>query len=130
MTKSVNGYKPLDTEPGDFHHIVGIEGTGANDPTKLVGRTVNVTRNAAVGKYRYTWPTAPGGVLVDFKASFQATTPSDVKGYTAVAGDFVAPTATASAYIDVWVFDSTFALDDLEAGWKLRCEFTFKTVDA
>jgi hypothetical protein len=117
------------TEPGTVHHFVGIEGTGAADPTELVGRTVAVTRNGAVGKYRVTWAKGPGQ-LVDAKASFQASTPSDVAGYTAAFGDFVPPTDTAQAYIDVWVYDATPALDDLEDNWKLRLDFVFKTVDA
>jgi hypothetical protein len=49
-----------------------------------------------------------------------------VAGYSVAFGDY----NVASKYIDVWVYDAANALDDLEAGWKLRLEFTFKTVDA
>lgn len=112
-----------DTEPAAFHHIVRIEGAGAADPVKLVGRTVTVTRLAAVGKYRVQWGEGPGTFVAAGKPSFQATTPSDVKGYSAVVGDY----DVDNKRIDVWVFDAAGNLDDLEATWKLALDFTFKT---
>jgi hypothetical protein len=125
MTYSINGWQAKDTEPGTYHYLVGFEGTGANNPTRLIGRGITITRQAAVGKYRVTFADGPG-TFVDAKYAFQATTPSDVAGYSVAFGDY----NVASKYIDVWVYDGANALDDLEAGWKLRLEFTFKTVDA
>ena len=125
MTYSINGYLPKDTEPGTFHYIVGFEGTGAANPTRLVGRGITITRQAAVGKYRVTFGDGPG-TFVDGKFAFQATTPSDVAGYSVAFGDF----NVAGKYIDVWVYDASNTLDDLEAGWKLRLELVFKTVKA
>ena len=124
MTTSINGYRPLDTEPGVFHHLVRVLGVGAGDPTKQVGRGITVTRVAA-GKLRYTWADGPGAYL-GFNFSFQATTQSDLKGYTVVAGEY----DTTNKRIDLWVYDSTFTLADLAALQKLFVDFAFKTVDA
>lgn len=103
--------------------VVVVEGAGAADPTLLVGAGLTVTRLSAVGKLRVTWNDSPGKTLVGFKWGLQATTPSNVAGYTAVVGDYDA----SGPSIDVWVYNaaSPVALDDLESGWKLHLEFAF-----
>lgn len=115
---------PLHTsEPEEHVTRVRITGAGAANPTNSLARGVTVTRVSAVGKYRITWADAQGD-FTGASFAFQATTPSDLKGYTVVFGDYSSTALT----LDFWVYDSAGNLDDLEAGWKLNLAISFKRV--
>jgi hypothetical protein len=47
-------------------------------------------------------------------------------GHTVVADTFVDATATADAYLDVVLYDSAFAVDDLEADEYVSLTIQFK----
>lgn len=104
----------------------GITGTGAAHPTKRYGDGIAVTRTAA-GVFRFTFVSHPG-YFRGFKPGLGAATPSDVKGHTVTRGEFVAATATASAYIELSLWSSTFAADELNALEYLDVVFVFSEI--
>lgn len=107
---------------------VRILGTGAADPTKQIGRGVSVTRTAE-GVYKFTFANNPG-TFVNFYPGLGAATPSAVKGHTVTRDTPVAATATTNAYIELSVWDSTFAADDLDATEYLDVTFVYSTNSA
>lgn len=117
-------FEPMSTERKLVSTRIRIQGAGTSDPTELLGVGVAVTRVSAVGKYRVTWTDNPGTFAGVGGVSFQATTPSDLAGYSVAFGDY---TASGSSYtLDFWVYDASNTLDDLESGWKLTFDADFK----
>jgi hypothetical protein len=109
--------------PGGRRYSVGITGAATADPTKRYGDGVAVTRTAE-GVLKFTFKSHPG-YFKGFRWGLGADTPGDVKGHTVTRDTFVAATASADAYIELSVWDSTFAADDLEATEYLDVEFEF-----
>lgn len=107
----------------DRRYLVGITGTGAADPTKRYGDGITVTRTA-VGVFKFAFASHPG-YFKGFACGLRATTPGDVKGHTVTGGDFTAATATASAFISLSLWSSTFAADELNALEFLDVQFMF-----
>ncbi len=108
----------------DRRYLAGITGTGAADPTKRFGDGITVTRTAS-GVYKFAFASHPGYFKgADVKA-LRADTPANVKGHTVVAGAFTAATSSASAYIELSLFNASDAADDLQALEYLEVEFAF-----
>lgn len=100
-------------------HIVRVVG-GATAATEVAGSEgVTITRTGA-GRFTITWsqPHDPG-VFIGGTATFQATTPGDVKSYVAVLGPY------ASRSIAVNMYESG-TLTDLAALEWITCELTFQ----
>ena len=110
--------------PEERLYRVGITGTGAADPTKRAGPGVTVTRTAT-GVYRFTFAKNPGTFVGIAGHGFGADTPSGVKGYTISRDTPEAATSSASAYIDVSVWNSSFAAANLEALQYLDITFAY-----
>jgi len=89
-------------------------GTGAANPTKRYGQGITFTRTAS-GVYRATFAEHPGAFVKIGGYAFGADTPSAVKGYTLTRGVFVAPTSSALGYLEMSVWNSSFAAADLAA---------------
>ncbi len=96
---------------------VRLLGTGAAVPTKVLG--ANVTPSyIGVGQIRLTFNNNPGIWCGPTGAPCrQATTPGDVKGHDYVFGAFTAATATADAYVDLYVYDGGVAHDLAALEW-------------
>ena len=110
------------TEPEAVLRLVSILGTGAADPTEVLGPGVTVTW-VSTGRYRFVWAENPGTWVGMFAPGFTATTPADLDGFTAVAGVYSASTFT----VDVYIYSDTPALANLAAlNWALLT-FVFKT---
>jgi hypothetical protein len=98
-----------------------ILGTGAASPTKQEGQGMTVTW-ISTGLYEVAFTgdspfqfvgwTGPGWI---------ATTPGDLKGYTAVCGDY----NTTTKKIRVSIYNSSFALADLAATQRMSTTFKF-----
>ena len=117
---SLDAFPERATQPDVVRNLVRILGTGAANPTKVFGAGVTVTR-VSDGRYRFVWGDAPGE-YIGMVPGFQATTPADVDGFTAVAGEYSASTKT----VDVYVYDDTPALANLAALNWLTLDFIFK----
>lgn len=117
-------FPPKSTIQDERHYRIRLLGTGAADPTVQFG-PVTVTHQAT-GVYRITFPKNPGTFigLVGMPA-FGAETPGDVKGQTCTRDTWTAPTASASGYLDVSVWSSAFAADDLQATEYLDLTIAF-----
>ena len=109
--------------PEERLHRVRILGTGAAAPTLQAGNGITVTRTSE-GLIKFTFAKNPG-TFVGFSANFGAATPADVKGHTATRDTMVNTTSSADAYIEVAMYDSVFAVDDLEANEYLDLTFVF-----
>ncbi len=119
---SFDAYPARDTEQDVRHHLVQLLGTGASAPTKVIGKGITVSYTAA-GRYLLTWASNPGEFL-GFTWGLQATTQADVKGHTVTAGAYPATASTFTLEIDLW--DSAFAAEDLEALEWLFLDIAFK----
>lgn len=106
--------------------FVRLLGTGAAAPTKEFGPGITVTRTSE-GLLKFTWTENPGEFVGIAGYAFGDTTPADVKGHTIARDTYSEATSTADAYIEVAMYDSTFAVDDLEATEYLDICFAFKT---
>jgi hypothetical protein len=106
-------------------HRIRVLGTGAADPTKQVGVECTVVRRAT-GVYRITFTKTPGTFVMVGGYMFSATTPADVKGQTLTAGDYTKATATAHGFIEISIWSSTFAADDLQATEHLDLSLVFR----
>jgi hypothetical protein len=114
-------WKVRSTEPEQDETVIGITGTGADDPTKRVGRGVTITW-VSTGRYRITWASAPGIFEAVLGPVFGADTASDVKGYTLTRGAY----SSAARTLDLYVWDSTFTAADLAAAQYLDLTVRFK----
>ena len=108
-----------DSEPDTRSFTVRFTGAGPANPTKSLGRGVTVTW-ISTGLYELTWAEPPG-VYKTYEPSWQATTPSDLAGYTVVAGDFNATTRK----LRLSVTNAANALADLTATQKLNLRVHF-----
>lgn len=104
---------------------VVILGTGAADPTLVTGTEVTVTHQAT-GVYRLTFTGGPGTFVGVRGYVFGAETPSAVKGYTLTRDTFTAATSTAHGFLDVSVWNSSFAAADLAATQYLDLALVFQ----
>jgi ribose 5-phosphate isomerase RpiB len=105
-------------------HVVTMVGTGAAAPTKVFGNGVTITRTGA-GDYRLTWAENPG-VYVATVHSLRAATESDNKGHTLVMGSW----STSAWTLDLTLWDSAFAAEDLEANEWIELVVFFKPTSA
>jgi hypothetical protein len=101
-----------------------ILGTGAADPTKEAGPGLTVTRSAE-GVLKVAFAQNPGTFVGIRGYAFGAATPSAVKGHTMTRDTYTAPASGVGGYIEISVWDSTFAADDLEATEYLDVTFAF-----
>lgn len=113
--------------PGERLYVLRLLGTGAADPTVEIGQGVTVTRTAT-GVYRVTFNEGPGTFVGIRGYTFGAATPADVKGQTLTRGTLVAATATADAYLELSVWSSTFAADNLQTTEYLDVTIAFSVV--
>lgn len=97
-------------------------GTG-NMTVQEGGIEVSAVTREALGKYRFKFKSKRLYLIGLTSVGFKATTPADLKGYTAVAEAIV--TTGDPFYVEVTVYDSTFTAADLSATaqWGV---FTFK----
>ncbi len=94
---------------------VRMVGTGASAPTEVLGVNVAITY-IGVGQYRLTFASNPGiWCGPKGKPAIDATTPGDVKNYDAIFGAFTAATATADAYVDLYLYTEGGVAHDLAA---------------
>lgn len=98
-------------------------GTGAANPTVEFGREVTVVRQSA-GLLRITFA-SPGTFIAIRGYVFGAATPGDVKGQTLTRKTYTAATSTAAGFLDVAIWSSTFAADDLQATEYLDLALVF-----
>jgi hypothetical protein len=110
--------------PDERLYVIRLLGTGAADPTVEIGAGVTAPRQAT-GVYRVTIPKNPGTFIGVRGYVFGAATPGDVKGQTLTRDTWTAPTASASGYLDIAVWSSTFAADDLQATEYLDLTIAF-----
>lgn len=111
--------------PGESILRVRLLGTGAADPTVVIGQRVTVTLTAT-GVYKFTFAEGLGTFVgLAGAPALSATTPGDVKGQTVTAGAYTAPTATALGFISLSVWSSAFAADNLQATENLDVGFIF-----
>jgi hypothetical protein len=108
---------------GRRYHV-GITGTGASAPTKRFGDGITVTRTAE-GVLKFSFASHPGYFKGFRPGVLRADTPGDVKGHTITAGAYVPPAAGVAGYVELSLWDSTFAADDLDATEYLEGEFVF-----
>lgn len=117
---------PIRASERDLNVIhVRLLGTGAAVPTKVRGTNVTMSY-IGVGQYRLTFNDNPGIWCGPAGAPCrQATTPGDVKGHDYVFGAFTDATATADAYVDLYVYDGGAAHDLAALEW-VSFDLTFK----
>lgn len=108
------------TQPEFIDHVVRITGAGAANPTKNFGDGLAVTW-ISTGLYELTWGESPGTFL-GILPGFQATTASQLAGYTVTAGDYDASTRK----LRVSVTNGSNALADLTSTQKLMLSVRFK----
>lgn len=97
-------------------------GTGASAPTKEIGDGLSVTRTAA-GVYKLTFAGFIPFAFVGFHYGLGAATPADVKGHTVTRAVPVVSSGVASIEVSLW--NSTFAADDLQATEYMDLTFVF-----
>ena len=117
---SLEAYPQRASEPETYEHILTFTGAGSSNPTVNFGKGLTVARTSQ-GVYTITFVDFPGN-LCGFGASFQATTISDLKGYTCVIGRF---DATGKILI-INITDSSQALQDLTSTRTISLSITFK----
>lgn len=109
------GFSPSRTSVNNERvHQFRLLGTGAADPTiELAPSGATVTRQAT-GVFRITMPSGSGTFVGVRGYMLGAATPGDVKGQTVTRDTYTAPTATALGFLDIALWSSTFAADDLQ----------------
>lgn len=110
------------SEPEVYLTWVRMVGTGASVPTEVLGAGVTITRTD-VGRYLLTWLDNPG-TFAGFTWGLNATTQGDIKGHTVTASVYPLTASTYTLEIDLW--DSAFAAEDLEALEWLTLAIAFK----
>lgn len=104
---------------------VGLTGTGAADPTKRAGPGVTVTRTG-VGVFKFSFASEDPRTFVGMDApAFRADTPSAVKGYSASAGVYTAPSGTTPGFISVSIWDASNNAVELAALQYIDVTFRF-----
>lgn len=120
-------YPSLSSVPGERLYQLRVLGTGAADPTVEVGQGMTVARTGT-GAYRITFTDGPGTFIGIAGYIFGAATPGDVKGQTLTRDTWTTPTSTADGFLDVAVWNSSFAADDLQATEYLDIRISFSVV--
>jgi len=117
----LNGSVERSATPEAFDYDCRILGTGAADPTRQIGADagITVTRTGA-GVYRFQFDHNPG-TFIRADPTVTATTPSAVKNYSAVPGDYDA----TNFRIDVSVFNAAGTATDLAAAQFMHLELRF-----
>lgn len=118
---SQDAWNDSSTEPSVVKTLVKFTGTGAGQPTKVLGRGVNLNRTG-VGIIDITWVEFAGAYLGITGHCFEATVQSGVKGYTVVPGVFNSVTRT----LTINMTSAADALVDLAALQQLTLEIGFK----
>lgn len=103
---------------------VGVTGASTADPTRRAGPGVTVTRTA-IGVLKYSFADNPGTFVGIAGHAFRADTPSGVAGFTISGDTYVAPSGSTDGYIEVSLWDSTFAAVDLTSVQYLDIAFAF-----
>lgn len=111
------------SEPEVYETIVQLLGTGAAVPTKVLGTGISISRTAA-GRILLTWADNPGTFVGIGGWGFNAATQGDVKGHTVTASVYPLTASTYTLELDIW--DSAFAAEDLEALEWLTVRLLFK----
>ena len=105
---------------------IRIVGTGASAPTEVLGANVAITYTG-VGEYKLTFASNPGiWCGPKGKPAIDATAPADVKNYDAIFGAFTAATATADAYVTLYLYTEAGAAHDLAALEWITADLDFK----
>lgn len=113
---------PKTNVPEERTYRCQLLGTGASAPTKVLGDGVSVTRTA-LGVYKLTFVGFNPFALVGFTYGYGATTPGDVKGQTVTRNVVVITAGVAAIEVSLW--SSGFAADDLQTTESLDLSFTF-----
>jgi hypothetical protein len=108
------------TEPTEVQQVVRFVG-GAAAVTKLAGRGITINY-IGTGIVDLVWADAQGVYLGLVGFAFDATTPTQVAGYTVVAGDYNTATRTLRLNINT----NANALVDLTATQRLSIRPSFK----
>ena len=116
-----NAYPMRCTQPEVWMHVLRLQGTGANVPTKNYGDGVTVTRSG-VGDLLLTWGDNPGH-FIGIVFGLTAVTGGDVDGWTPVSGTYSAANRTLA----IRLFDEAAAAADLAANTYLTIGVLFKT---
>lgn len=117
-----DGFFPArESEPEIRHLLVRMVGTGASAPTKVYGQGVTIARTSE-GLYTLTLTGIPG-YFMGYTYGLQASTPANVSGHTIVADDYASKVFTFTLY------DSAFAVEDLEASEWINFDLWFSTTD-
>lgn len=107
---------------GTDYHCKILGGSAAASKVADTGQGMTVTY-VSTGRIRLTWLDNPY-LHETTIATFQATTPADVNGWTVVGGEY---TVSGTSYTqDLYVYDESFALADLPAACWLNVLATFK----
>lgn len=101
-----------------------IQGNGAANPTKLVGGRGMTCTWISTGLYQIVFNENPGA-FAGFSAEFQATTMSQLKGFTAVLGDLNTSTFT----VQISITNASETLTDLTSTQKLAVVLWFKEIE-
>src|SRR4051812_16486496 len=109
--------------------VVRIKGNGTGNPTVEKGVGVTVTRSA-LGVLTFAFRDNPGNFVCAEAPNFESSTPSSLAGWSAVANNFVLPTASTLASVAVSIFNSTFAASDLAATQWITVVFKFQWAGA
>lgn len=119
------GWELMDAQPKAVTHFVRMLGTGAAQPTKVEGASVNLNRTG-VGVIEVLWPDFPGSYMGCRGHCFEATAQAALKGYSVVIGAF----DTTLLKVTINITDSTNTLVDLAAAQNLSLTFGFRKAPA
>lgn len=100
--------------------VIRLTGNGAAQPTQSFGAGMTVNRTG-VGVIEILWQQVPGQYVGLTGRCFEATTQSQLKGFTVVAGDF----DTTNLKITLNITNAAEVLADLAAAQSLTLNFTF-----
>lgn len=114
-------YPQRASEPDSYEQLITFTGAGAATPTKNFGKGVAITW-VSTGLYRITFTDPPGNMIDTGGPNFQATTPGDLKGYSAVFGLF----DSTGKIVQVSIYNSTFTLADLQLLQTVGFAMVFK----
>lgn len=118
---SQEGCELQSTEFTEVDTFIKFTGAGAAPVVEVFGRGVTCTRTG-VGLVSLIWDEFPGFYMGVKGFAFEATTASGVKGYTVVAGPYVAATRT----LPLNITNAAEALTDLAAAQQLSITIAFK----
>jgi hypothetical protein len=115
------GFEAYKTHEKGREHVVRFVGNAGATPTSYIGPGVTLAW-VSTGIIDITWTNHPGTFLAHKSSTFQATTASQVKGFTVVCGDYNATTMT----IRINITNAGETLADLSSTQKLCMVFEFK----